>query len=482
MIRSRKSTGRRQSVGSVFALIAAVSLIIGLTAAFSPAVSKAAAKSATGRDYGVIVAGEDGNYTYYDLNSESGKAGLELSPSGNLMIPLKKFCGLIPELTYQYDSVKKQATVTNTENGKVLVYPKNSSQCVYYSKKGAKGVKKDMTYKMYVSKDSNSVMVHMASLKWVMGNTKGYLYSNSSAVMKQDYNPDNYAVVAYNPYGTAELVKAGEVQNYPYKTVPYHPLTVKVTIPEGYSAVQIFERLVKYGVTSSVSDLVNACNEYDFSYYPLVAEIPDDVNSCYRLEGYLYPDTYEFYRNSKPQDALGVFLRNAEKKITDADKERAEELGFSIYEVLTIASLIEKETGNSAQMSKVSSVIHNRLEAGMKLQLDAASQYVERYIKPYISGDRDRFSADYNTYKCAALPAGPVCSPGRSAINAALYPAETDYLFFASGEDGTYYYAADYGTHLENLVKAGLRDAGESPDEEGETGNISGDDALEMTN
>ncbi len=162
------------------------------------------------------------------------------------------------------------------------------------------------------------------------------------------------------------------------------------------------------------------------------------------MEGYLFPDTYEFYRLSKPEDVIGKFLRNTETKITEEDRNKAESLGYSVDDILTIASLIEKEAGDPEIMPNVASVIYNRLNINMKLQLDASINYVERYIKPYISGDINRYNSYYNTSKCSALPAGPICNPGKKAIQAALNPANTDYLYFYSDEDGKYYFTVTY--------------------------------------
>ena len=147
--------------------------------------------------------------------------------------------------------------------------------------------------------------------------------------------------------------------------------TVKVTIPEGYSMAQAFELLVSKGISKSTEELFKIVEEYDFSYYPLVADINRSEHRSFFLEGYLYPDTYEFYRLSKPQDVIGKFLRNMESKMTDEYKARAKELGYTMDEILIIASLIEKEVGDKTIMPLVSSVIHNRLNTNKKLQLDA---------------------------------------------------------------------------------------------------------------
>ncbi len=231
--------------------------------------------------------------------------------------------------------------------------------------------------------------------------------------------------------------------------------TVKVTINEGDTLTQIFKKLDENGV-ADFDALMETAQNYDYSYYPLVAAIPSDQNRCFRLEGYLFPDTYEFYVNQKPQDAIGKFLRNGKARITDSMKSKASSLGYSMDEVLTVASIIEKEGANSNEVAKIAAVIYNRLDAGMKLQMDSSIYYIERHVKPYISGDINRYNSHYNTYKCAALPAGPISNPGMRTINAALNPADVDYLYFCHDENANYYYAQTFEEHQENLKKAGL--------------------------
>ena len=153
----------------------------------------------------------------------------------------------------------------------------------------------------------------------------------------------------------------------------------------------------------------------------------------------------------KPQDVVGKFLRAAEANITAADRARAAQLGMTVDELVTLASIIEKEAGNANEVAKVSSVFHNRLAAGMPLQADATREYVNRYLTP-------DYAQAYNTYKCDALPAGPICNPGRRAINAALYPADTGYLYFATSTDSPpqYVYATTFEEHQQNLRDLGL--------------------------
>ncbi len=231
--------------------------------------------------------------------------------------------------------------------------------------------------------------------------------------------------------------------------------TVTLSFAEGRSLTEIFEILDEYEV-ADFDELMETAATYDYSYYPLVAKIPSDPNRCFKLEGYLYPSTYEFYTNSKPQDAIGKFLRGGKANITDQMAAQASALGYTMDEVLTVASIVEKEGGKSSEVAKIAAVIYNRLEAGMKLQMDSTIYYIERHVKPYLTGDINRYNSHYNTYKCSALPAGPICNPGLKTINAALNPADVDYLYFCHDENANYYYAETYEEHLENLELAGI--------------------------
>ncbi|MBR3819577.1 MAG: endolytic transglycosylase MltG [Clostridia bacterium] len=254
--------------------------------------------------------------------------------------------------------------------------------------------------------------------------------------------------------GKISATKAVTTTAAPTTTTPVKQ-TVKVTINEGDTLTQIFKKLDENGV-ADFDALMDTAQNYDYSYYPLVAAIPSDANRCFRLEGYLFPDTYEFYLNQKPQDAIGKFLRNGKARITDSMKSQAASLGYSMDEILTVASIIEKEGAKSSEVAKIAAVIYNRLEAGMKLQMDSSIYYIERHVKPYISGDINRYNGHFNTYKCSALPAGPISNPGMRTINAALNPADVDYLYFCHDENANYYYAETFEEHQENLKAAGI--------------------------
>ena len=136
----------------------------------------------------------------------------------------------------------------------------------------------------------------------------------------------------------------------------------------------------------------------------------------------------------------------------------------SVDEAITIASIVEIESGGDvAQMAKISSVIQNRLKAGMQLEMNSTGRYVDSVIKNYIKSDDpetySQYEEYYNTFKCAGLPAGPICSPGSEAVKSAISPLDTNYLYFCVGEDGIYRYAATAEEHRANLIAAGLAPA-----------------------
>ena len=231
---------------------------------------------------------------------------------------------------------------------------------------------------------------------------------------------------------------------------------VKVTIPEGYTLVEIFKKLEANGVCS-FNELMKTAQNYDYSYYPLIAARPKRAYA-FELEGYLFPSTYEFYKNEKPQDAIGRFLRKGKTIFDSNDEAKARALGCSIHDILTVASIIEKEGANPAQVRKIAGVIYNRLEKGMKLQMDSGTVYIEKRVKPYISGDINRYNSLYNMYKCEGLPNGPICNPGLTTINAALNPDRSgDYLYFCHDNNANYYYAKTYEEHRANIQKAGIK-------------------------
>ncbi|MBQ8194641.1 MAG: endolytic transglycosylase MltG [Oscillospiraceae bacterium] len=258
------------------------------------------------------------------------------------------------------------------------------------------------------------------------------------------------------------------------KTKKKYTETVMVMIPEGSTAQEIGQLLEENFV----------CRAEDFEMYYKTKQdkytfeegIEEDPNRFYYLEGYLFPDTYEFYviddLKENPDFATLEYAKNAadkmyanfENKITRAMEYRMEELGLTLDQTITLASLIQWEGTNEENMAMISSVFHNRLNNRgefPQLQSDTTYTYIDECIVPVIPDDAGDLFDDiilaYDTYQCEGLPAGAICSPGLDAINAALYPEDTDYFYFLASKDGTFYYAQTNEEHEQNIIDAELR-------------------------
>lgn len=217
---------------------------------------------------------------------------------------------------------------------------------------------------------------------------------------------------------------------------------VSVTIPEGYTVDQIFQLLEEKGV-AKVEDLQTTAAEHDYNF-SFLKDIP--LGDYKRLEGYLYPDTYEFYTNHDPVYAINKLLVRFDALFTDELRTQTSNKGYTIRQLLTIASLIEKETDGSDR-SRIASVIYNRLNnpnAGTVgfLQIDATLAYINGGKVP-TEADKD-IDSPYNTYLHKGLPPAPIANPGMASINAALNPANESYFYYALGDDGKHHYFKTY--------------------------------------
>lgn len=243
----------------------------------------------------------------------------------------------------------------------------------------------------------------------------------------------------------------------PTNTEPTTSNVVTVTFPEGSTVTQIAEKLEENGVCYA-ADFISAANDpLNLEGFPF--EISNPEERAFLLEGYIFPDTYEFYRNESASSAIKRFLKNSQAKFTEDILERCNELGYTLDEILTLASIIQEEAGDPAEMYTVSSVLHNRLNSRRfpKLQCDAASFYLRDYVKPYVSEERYAELVElYNTYNCEGLPVGPITNSGIDAVMAALYPEETDYYYFITDSEGDYHYAETWAEHVANCDAAGI--------------------------
>ena len=225
--------------------------------------------------------------------------------------------------------------------------------------------------------------------------------------------------------------------------------TVKIMIPEGLTVLQTIRLLAENGVNTEEA-LIEAAQTYNFNY-DFIDNESEDIT---RLEGYLFPDTYDFYVGEKPSSALNRLLKNCAVKLDalEVSLANAEKKGYDLQEIFTIASLIEKETDGTDQ-AKIASVIYNRLEnpsagtAGF-LQIDAALLYALEGHTGAITNEDKEVDSPYNLYKHKGLPPSAIANPGFTAIQAALSPEDTNYYYYALGKDHRHRFFTNYNDHM----------------------------------
>lgn len=217
----------------------------------------------------------------------------------------------------------------------------------------------------------------------------------------------------------------------------------KVTIPEGYETKQIAQRLDEAGLCSW-QDFYAALNPEDYDY-EFLKNLPErDL----KMEGYLFPATYEIPDGATAHDIIDLMLAAFDSQFKDEYYERAQGFGLTVDQIVTMASIVEREAESPEEMPKVAGVFYNRRNAGMKFQSCATVQYILHERKPVLSIADTKIDSPYNTYLYPDFPIGPICNPGIESIRAALYPAETDAYYFILGKDGTHIFSATYDEHL----------------------------------
>lgn len=232
-----------------------------------------------------------------------------------------------------------------------------------------------------------------------------------------------------------------------------------ITIPEGYTTDEIIDLMVESGIGER-ERYVDVINNYDFDYW-FIDELGEDWAAdgrIYRLDGYLFPDTYQFYNASSEETVIKKLLSRFNEVFVKSYRERAAELGYTVDEILIIASLIEKEAANQSEFGDVSSVFHNRLNAPYnypKLESDATIVYSIQHktgVRPNLTSEDLQSDDPYNSYKIDGLVPGPIANPSNSAILAALNPKNTEFYYFVSNGKETFF-AKDLAGHNANKEK-----------------------------
>ena len=220
-----------------------------------------------------------------------------------------------------------------------------------------------------------------------------------------------------------------------------------ITIVEGWTAAQIGDYLVERGlITKADWERASAAALWRSKY----AFIPDDQKT---LEGYLFPDTYRIFKTATAEEIVGKMLGNFETKLTPAMKSEIEQKDRSLHDVITLASIIEREARTPAEMKMVSDIFWKRLAINMPLQSDATVNYVTGGSTAQATYKDLETDSPYNTYKYPGLPPGPISNPGQAALDAAVYPTSNEYYYFLTDASGRAHYGRTFEEHGQNRAK-----------------------------
>lgn len=231
--------------------------------------------------------------------------------------------------------------------------------------------------------------------------------------------------------------------------------TVKLTIPEGYTAAQIADKIAK-ATGKPYEDAIRLLDQPPAYRGAVIAALPDATQIRHKAEGYLFPETYEFKKGTGPEEMVQRMLAETDGKIAAIPgwDEQLKRTGLTLHQLLTVASLVEREVALDEERPMVAGVIMNRLKRNMPLQIDATIQYLFDKPKERLTEKDLQLESPYNTYLHPGLPPGPIASPSEASIKAALAPAETKYLFYVTKKDGSkgHLFAETFEEHKRNIT------------------------------
>lgn len=224
---------------------------------------------------------------------------------------------------------------------------------------------------------------------------------------------------------------------------------IKITVPEGSTSFEIMDVLVKnkLGEKNVYEELINNPKEFKGKFKFL------DDEKIKSLEGFLYPSTYYFNEKQSEKEVLEHMLETFDSKYTDKLQKKQNELNKSLYEVINLSSIVEKEAVLDEDRPIIASVFYNRIKINMPLQSDATIQYIFKERKKSITYNDLKIDSPYNTYKVVGLPPTPIANPGIKSIEAVLYPENTEYLYFVATIEGGNTYSKTYEEHVKNVEK-----------------------------
>ena len=234
---------------------------------------------------------------------------------------------------------------------------------------------------------------------------------------------------------------------------------VTITFPEGIRLIDAAKKLEENGVCGA-DEFIRAFNSTKIGF-DFEDQVKPDALKFYKMEGYFFPDTYDFFLDEEPKTVVKKVFKNFDYRVTPDYYGRMKDMDMTLEEVITLASIVQREASDPYDMKYVASVFLNRLhdpENFPKLQSDPTSNYVDEVIRPNLEISSGNICDAYDTYKGNGLPPGPICNPGIDAIEAVLYPRDTDYYYFCSKLDTEeFFYAETLEEHEQNLIEAGLR-------------------------
>lgn len=257
------------------------------------------------------------------------------------------------------------------------------------------------------------------------------------------------ALIAGGVYGGRKYMAYKKAQEEKARKLAEARRIVTVMIPEGYSIDMMAKRLEDQGVFKA-DDFIKAVENTDQYKNAFIKDIPSKKGTKYKLEGYLYPDTYKIYKSSKPEDLIQKMLDNFDQKYSALAKDYKGK--HSMAEIMTIASMIEREAKVESERPVIAGVIENRLAKKMKLQIDPTVLYTTTnglYNAKKVYYKDLKAKTVYNTYVIKGLPAGPICNPSQTAISAAMNPKKHDYLYYRTdgSKKGTHVFTKTFNEH-----------------------------------
>jgi UPF0755 protein len=276
---------------------------------------------------------------------------------------------------------------------------------------------------------------HILSRHKVIKNKLVFVLLSRILGWEQNLKAGKYEFFAPSMLEVLEKLRRGQIETH------------RVTFPEGLPKWETAEMLSQRGIVEKEEFLAVIDNpeiyEGEFSF-----PLPQDS-----LEGYLYPDTYHFIEGGSPEEIVRKFLRRFEEIILPLYKAVHGEDESSLQKLIILASIVEKEARISSEKSTIAAVFYNRLRKGMRLRADPTIKYALGDFGERLNRQRLKTPSLYNTYLYFGFPPGPICSPGRESVYAALHPAKVDYLYFVARGDGSHQFSKDYSEHLRAVYR-----------------------------